>query len=163
KRVRQGVPGHHARRLADVRQLRVRHPGPRADGRPPQVPRHRPRRGAGRAHLWLRAARSGLRRAGSQGSRLTAVAGVPVGGADTREVSRDPTAPTGVALVMVDAGGEKQILTAPGANRRLAVRDVAHAGELIANARVVLLQLEVPLEAVEAAIRLARAAGARVV
>ena len=84
-------------------------------------------------------------------------------GVDTREVSRDPTAPTGVALVMVDAGGEKQILTAPGANRRLAVRDVAHAGELIANARVVLLQLEVPLEAVEAAIRLARAAGARVV
>ena len=84
-------------------------------------------------------------------------------GVDTREVSRDPTAPTGVALVMVDADGEKQILTAPGANRRLAVRDVAHAGELIANARVVLLQLEVPLEAVEAAIRLARAAGARVV
>jgi len=83
-------------------------------------------------------------------------------GVDTREVSRDPTAPTGVALVMVDVDGEKQILTAPGANRRLTVRDVAHASELIANAPVVLVQLEVPLEAVEAAIRLARAAGARV-
>jgi ribokinase len=84
-------------------------------------------------------------------------------GVHVQEVSRDSDSATGVALVMIDAKGEKQILTAPGANRRLTVRDIAHAGELIARARVVLLQLEVPLEAVAAAIRLARSAGARVV
>lgn len=79
------------------------------------------------------------------------------------EVSGDGEAATGVAIVMVDAAGEKQIMTAPGANRRVTVRDIAQAGELIASARVVLLQLELPMEAVEAAIRLGRAAGARII
>ena len=84
-------------------------------------------------------------------------------GVDVGEVSGDSEAATGVAIVMVDAAGEKQILTAPGANRCLTVRDIAHAGERIASGRVILLQLEVPMEAVEAAIRLGRAAGARII
>ncbi len=84
-------------------------------------------------------------------------------GVDVEEVSGDSEAATGVAIVMVDAAGEMQILTAPGANRRLTVRDIAHAGERIASGRVALLQLEVPLDAVEAAIRLGRAAGARII
>jgi ribokinase len=84
-------------------------------------------------------------------------------GVDAHQVSIDPTAATGVALVMVDAAGEKQIMTAPGANLHLTPQDIMRAGALIANARVVLLQLEVPLPAVETAVRLARAAGARVI
>src|SRR5258708_310818 len=83
-------------------------------------------------------------------------------GVDVGEVSGDSEAATGVAIVMVDAAGEKQILTAPGANRRLTVRDIAHAGERIASGRVVLLQLEVPMEAVEAALPLRRAARGRI-
>jgi ribokinase len=82
---------------------------------------------------------------------------------DATYVVRDADAPTGVALVMVDASGEKQILTAPGANGRLTQKDVANAAELFATAKVVLLQLEVPLDTTEAAARLGRAAGARVV
>lgn len=82
---------------------------------------------------------------------------------DVGEVSVDANASTGVALVMVDAQGEKQIMTAPGANLRLTPPDVTRAGELIANARVVLLQLESPMPAIETAIRLASAAGVRVV
>jgi ribokinase len=64
---------------------------------------------------------------------------------------------------MVDASGEKQTMSALGANRKLAVRDVVGAGEVLARARVVLLQLEVPLETVGTAARLGRDAGARVV
>jgi ribokinase len=84
--------------------------------------------------------------------------GVDVGAATT-----DISAPTGVALIMVDAKGEKQILTAPGANRKLASAHIEALGALIARAKVVLLQLEVPLEAVETAAQLSRAAGAHVV
>jgi ribokinase len=48
---------------------------------------------------------------------------------DAHAVVQDRQAPTGVALVMVDTSGEKQILTAPGANRMITVRDVEAAGE----------------------------------
>lgn len=82
---------------------------------------------------------------------------------DTQMIVSDPDAPTGVALIMVDNAGEKQILTAPGANWRMSVSDVTRASHLFARARVVLLQLEVPLDAVSVAVRLARAADARVV
>ena len=82
---------------------------------------------------------------------------------DASAVLRDPETETGAVLVMVDASGEKQTMAALGANRKLAVRDVLGAGKLLAKARVVLLQLEVPLETVEIAVRLGRAAGARIV
>jgi ribokinase len=84
-------------------------------------------------------------------------------GVDARQVTRDADAPTGVALIMVGEGGEKQMLTAPGANRHLAVADLRAAERTIAAARVVLVQLEAPLDAVGAALRLGRDAGARVV
>lgn len=84
-------------------------------------------------------------------------------GIDTTHVVCDREAETGVALCMVAADGEKQILTAPGANCRLTPDDVNAAASCIANAKVVLVQLEVPLETVEVAVRLGRAAGARVI
>lgn len=82
---------------------------------------------------------------------------------NTRFVIRDRAAPTGVAVIQVDERGEKQILTSPGANRRLGVGDIEAAAPAIRGARVVLTQLEVPLDTVMAAARLARDAGARVV
>lgn len=82
---------------------------------------------------------------------------------DTRAVVIDPEAPSGVALIMVDAAGDNQVLTAAGANQTLTAADVEAASALLANAKVVLLQLEAPLPALSTAVRLARAAGARVV
>jgi ribokinase len=84
-------------------------------------------------------------------------------GVDLRGVARDAAAPTGAAVIMVDRKGEKSILIAPGANGRLGAADVDAAADVIRAARVVLCQLEVPLEAVLAAARLGRAAGAKVV
>jgi len=69
-------------------------------------------------------------------------------------VSRD--APSGIALITVDAEGENAIVVSPGANARLTVSDVEGAAGLIERAEVVLLQLEVPLAAVERAVQLAR-------
>jgi ribokinase len=84
-------------------------------------------------------------------------------GVDIGAVARDPTAMTGVALEMVDEGGQRQSLAAPGANLCLKPSDIMSAEERISAAQVLLVQLEVPLEAVSAAVHHARAAGTRVV
>lgn len=80
-------------------------------------------------------------------------------GVDTTAVVVDVDAPSGAALIMVDAQGENQISVAPGANGRLCTADVERASSAIAEADAVLAQLEVPLDAVTAALRAARAAG----
>jgi ribokinase len=55
-------------------------------------------------------------------------------------------APTGVALITVDAAGENTIVVAPGANTRLRPEDV-----VVGDADAVLCQLEIPLETVRRA------------
>ncbi|MGI5352540.1 ribokinase [Streptomyces sp. CA-250714] len=72
-------------------------------------------------------------------------------------------APTGVALITVDAAGDNSIVVSPGANARLTPDDVAAARHLFEAAAVVSLQLEIPLETVAAAARAADEHGARLV
>ncbi|RII15801.1 Ribokinase [Streptomyces sp. YIM 130001] len=71
-------------------------------------------------------------------------------------------APTGVALITVDPSGDNSIVVAPGANARLTPADVRAAGRLLASARVVSVQLEIPLETVGEVVR-ALPAGTRLV
>jgi ribokinase len=80
-------------------------------------------------------------------------------GVDITHVRRDARSPTGIAVVQVEQRGEKQILTAPGANVRISRADVRAAGTTIAASRVLLLQLEAPLPAVAEAVRIAHRAG----
>jgi ribokinase len=84
-------------------------------------------------------------------------------GVDTQAVQADDDAATGVAVITIDAAGQNEIVLAPGANARLSPADVERSRSLIDGAAVLLLQLEVPLETVEAAARLARDAGSRVI
>jgi len=84
-------------------------------------------------------------------------------GVDTKYIVRDENEPTGVALVLVGKGGEKEILTAPGANRQFSVNEVRDAAQMIQSARILLTQLEVPLEAVILAAQLAHQAGAKII
>jgi ribokinase len=58
--------------------------------------------------------------------------------------------PTGVALITVDAGGENEIVVAPGANLELRPEDLD-----LGDCDAVLCQLEIPLETVERASELA--------
>ena len=80
-------------------------------------------------------------------------------GIDTSHITVDPEAPSGVALIVVERGGENRIVVVPGANGRLRPDDVVRAGDAFAGAAALLVQLEVPLDTVEAALRLARERG----
>jgi ribokinase len=80
-------------------------------------------------------------------------------GVETAFVREVRDAPTGMALVAVEPGGENQIVVAPGANHHLDPHVIEAAAAILATAAVTLLQLEVPIDAVEAAAR--TAAGGR--
>lgn len=75
----------------------------------------------------------------------------------------DDAEPSGTALIIVDARGENQIAVAPGANGRIDEADVERALDLVGEGDVLVAQLEIPLQAVGAAMRGARARGARTV
>jgi ribokinase len=77
-------------------------------------------------------------------------------GIDASFVGRDPQAATGVALITVDAGGQNTIVVASGANGQVTPQDILQAESAFAGSAVLLLQLEIPLQAIEKAIELAR-------
>lgn len=63
---------------------------------------------------------------------------------------------SGVALINVDAEGENSISVASGANAQLSPADIDAAEELIADAAIVLMQLEVPVATVTHAAKIAK-------
>jgi ribokinase len=120
------------------------------------------------ANQAVAAARAGgevtfVARVGEDGFGDRALAGFAAEGIDTRFVLRTPGAPSGLALITVDERGENSISVASGANALLSAGDVEAAASAFAAAGVVLLQLESPLAAVEAALRLAKAKGVPVI
>jgi ribokinase len=84
-------------------------------------------------------------------------------GVRCRFVSRDADAPTGVALITVDATGQNSIVVASGANMQLSPADIDAAEDVIAAAGFLLLQLESPLETVTHAATVAQRHGVRVI
>lgn len=82
---------------------------------------------------------------------------------DTRFVRTDRSAPSGVALILVDQTGENCIGVAAGANAQLSPADVHRARSAITRAGVVLIQLECPLDTVQSAVELASDAGVPVI
>jgi ribokinase len=115
----------------------------------------------------------GAARAGGRVTLVACVGRDPLGdqalsgfrrdGIDVRYIRRDPKAPSGAALIFVAAGGENCIAVASGANLRLTPADVRRAAAAIRAAKVLVLQLETPLPAVEAAAALARRSGVPVI
>lgn len=78
-------------------------------------------------------------------------------------VFKDKEAPSGIALIFVSETGENSIAVASGANARLSPQDLEKAKKTITQADVLLIQLEVPLETVRAAVEIASAAGVRII
>jgi len=76
-------------------------------------------------------------------------------GINTKYVIQTEEAPSGVALIMVDDEGNNLIVVAPGANQTLLPADVKRAESDIASCGAVVAQLEVPLETIEFAAKMA--------
>lgn len=72
-------------------------------------------------------------------------------------------APSGVALITVDARGENSIVVAPGANDMISRADIDAVRSQIEAADYLLLQLEIPMEVVEYAADVAFKAGTKVI
>jgi len=92
-----------------------------------------------------------------------AAAAYQADGINTDYIAWDDQVPSGVALIMVNEAGQNIIAVAPGANGQLAPDDVMAAERVIREADGVLLQLEIPLETVSTAVKLARRYGVRVI
>ena len=117
------------------------------------------------ANQAVAAARLGARvamvgRVGSDDAGGTLRTALQEAGVDCRYLAVDGLAPSGLALIGVDGGGDNAIIVSPGANDRIGPDDVAAAAPLLASAAVTLVQLEVPAMAVEAAVA---ASGGKVV
>ena len=69
---------------------------------------------------------------------------------------------TGTASISI-AGGENQIIVVPAANARVTPAQLQQAQALIARADYVLVQMEIPLETVEATLRLGHRLGVPVI
>lgn len=81
---------------------------------------------------------------------------------NTDYVFSDEDRPSGVALISVDAYGENCILVAPGANATLSTADIEKAKAEIEGAEILLMQLEIPMETVEYAAKIAADKGVKV-
>ena len=74
----------------------------------------------------------------------------------------DDAAPSGTALIMVNDDGENCIVVAPGANANLLPADIEKVNS-IAEAAIILMQLEIPMETIAVVIKIAKANNHKVI
>lgn len=65
-------------------------------------------------------------------------------GINVENIIRDRENPSGVAFIMVDKNGENMISVAPGSNALLQPEDIKKNSNLIKNAKVIIVQMEIP-------------------
>ncbi len=87
------------------------------------------------------------------------VQGLEESGIDVGWIKRNPACSTGCAFIMLFPDGQNCIVVDPGANLTLTVADIERAEAVISKADAVATVLEVPLEVVEATLRLGRRHG----
>jgi len=119
--------------------------------------RHHGGKGATQALAVARLGRSValIGRVGADESGPELVEALAAEGVQTRHVTVTHGVPTGRALVAMDPAGENTVIITPGANGRLMPGDCEAAKDVLASARVTLLQQEVPRETNQAASRIA--------
>lgn len=84
-------------------------------------------------------------------------------GIDTSYVIEDADNPSGVALITVDDKAENTIVVASGSNGTLSRADIAHSNNVIENAAIVLMQLEIPIDTVQYVAETAKSKNVRVI
>lgn len=82
-------------------------------------------------------------------------------GIDTKHVRRVEGRSSGVAPIMVEPSGENSILIVKGANADLSPADIERAADDLKTCDIILLQLEIPLETVYAAIAFGKRHGVK--
>ena len=90
-------------------------------------------------------------------------ASLETAGVDVATVHTSGSHPTGVALIWVEQSGQNSIVVASGANGEMTPASVESVRSAYDGTACALFQLETPLPAVEAAMAIARAAGARTI
>jgi len=91
-----------------------------------------------------------------------AIADLMASGVNCDHVNRETDHSTGIAAIFVDSDGNNSITVAPGANACVTPADVQAATSIIADADIVMLQLEIPVAAVNEAIAIANRHGTKV-
>ena len=112
------------------------------------------------------------RRAGGDVSAVLSLGSDPFGrtlldiyrceGIDVSRVVAHDGIPCGTALIFIDADGENCLGFTMGANGRLSVEQVEQSEELIAESKIVMMQMEIPDAPMHRAIELARRHGAEI-
>ncbi len=102
-------------------------------------------------------------RVGAQSFGAELVHNLQLAGVQTENIFIDKTVNSGVAIITVDNAGENQIVIIPGANGRVNSEDIERLYNLLPTATVLLLQLEIPLDAVIAAAKAAKNANIQVI
>ena len=82
---------------------------------------------------------------------------------DSRFVTKRTDTGTGVATIVIEPDGDNSIIVVPRANMALTTADIDAAADTIADADVLLLQLETPVAASEHAAEIAKAHGTMVI
>jgi ribokinase len=90
-------------------------------------------------------------------------AGLKSAGVDTSHVRTTSGTPSGIAMIVVAAGGENAITVAAGANALVTPADIDAAEDVLGEAAVCLCQLELPLETVVHTLRVCRRLGVRTI
>ncbi len=84
-------------------------------------------------------------------------------GVNLQHLLIDSSASTGIALILVEENGENEIVVVSGSNMKLTAADIESKKDVIASAKVLLLQLEIPLECVARAAEIAHRSGVTVI
>ena len=77
-------------------------------------------------------------------------------GVNVEMVLKKENLPTGVAAIVVEDSGNNAITVAPGANSALTPDDLSGMEKVFEKAKVMLVQLETPIDTVKASLRMAR-------
>lgn len=104
-----------------------------------------------------------LGRIGDDANGAVLRAGLEREGIDCCALAATPSIPTGVALILVDDDGRNSIVIVAGSNGALTPDDIAHHESVLAQADVVVCQLETPPATVMAALSAARRLGKTVI
>jgi ribokinase len=84
-------------------------------------------------------------------------------GVNHHSVVVDPDTSSGVAVIAVEDSAENFIIVIPGANGQIDNQDLHRLKQVLTGAKVLLLQLEIPMEMVVAAAKLAKEKGVKVI